>query len=66
MVAVAPGQGLARLWPTVFAGHGHVYDPGQRRSASVSGRGSVSDQRKAARVGGSRERDGRARSARGG
>jgi hypothetical protein len=44
--------------------------PGQRRSASVrvrvGGSGSVSDQRKAASVGGSRERDGRARSARGG
>ena len=42
--------------------------PGHRRSASVrvSGSGSVSDQRKAACVGDSRERDGRARSARGG
>jgi len=38
--------------------------PGQRRSASVSVSGSVSDQRKAACVGGSR--DGRARSARDG
>jgi hypothetical protein len=37
---------------------------GQRRPGSVSGRGSVSDQRKATCVGGSR--DGRARSARGG